>query len=49
MKDLVILVADKTMEFTIRGGLERGQALGIRPIAFDVRQHPNRDGGARTL
>ena len=48
MKDLVVLVADKTMEYTLRGGLERDQALGIRPITCDFRQHPNRDGGART-
>lgn len=48
MKDLVILVADKTMEFTLRGGLSRHQSLGVRPVSFDVRQHPNRDGGSRT-
>lgn len=48
MKDLSILVADKTMEFMLRGGLERPQALGIRPITVDFRQHPNRDGGSRT-
>lgn len=48
MKDLSILVADKTMEFMLRGGLERPQALGIHPIRVDFRQHPNRDGGSRT-
>ena len=32
----------------MRGGLGRHQALGIRPIALDFRQHPNRDGGVRT-
>ena len=48
MKDLIILVADKTMEFTLRAGLGRHEALGIRPISFDMLQHPNRDGGVRT-
>ncbi|MBM4782253.1 MAG: hypothetical protein GQE15_31625 [Archangiaceae bacterium] len=48
MQDLLILVADKNMEFAVRGALVRHQALGIRSIRFDVRTHPNRDGGVRT-
>lgn len=48
MKDLILLVADKSMERTLQGGLERPQSLGIRPITFDFRQHPGRDGGTRT-
>lgn len=48
MKDLILLVADKSMERTIQGGLERPQSLGIRAITFDFRQHPGRDGGTRT-
>ena len=48
MKDLILLVADKSMERTLHGGLERPQRLGIRPITFDFRQHPGRDGGTRT-
>lgn len=48
MKDLVILVADKNTRFALQGALRRPQALGIRPIAFEFREHPGRDGGART-
>lgn len=48
MKDLIVLVADKNMEFTIRGGLGRNKSLGIRLVGFDVVQHPGRDGGARS-
>lgn len=47
MKDLVLLVADKSMQATLRGALLRPAALGIRPISFDFRVHPGRDGGAR--
>lgn len=48
MKDLILLVADKSMEYSLRAGLLRHQSLGIRRISFDVLQHPQRDGGART-
>lgn len=48
MKDLVLLVADKNMQATLRGVLARPQAMGIRTIAFDIRVHPGRDGGSRT-
>jgi hypothetical protein len=48
MKDLVVLVADKNIQFAMQGALHRHQALGIRPIDFDFRPHPGRDGGART-
>jgi hypothetical protein len=48
MKDLIILVADKSMESALRGGLSRPQSLGIRDITFDFLQHPGRDGGTRT-
>ena len=48
MKDLVILVADKNMLAAVRGALRRPQRLGIRPISFDFRVHPGRDGGVRT-
>jgi len=36
------------MEFALRGALSRHHALGINPVTVDFRQHPNRDGGART-
>lgn len=48
MKDLILLVADKSMEKAIQGGLSRPISLGISPIAFDFLQHPGRDGGTRT-
>lgn len=43
-----MLVADKNMQFSLQGGLGRPDSLGIRPISFDFRQHPGRDGGARS-
>lgn len=45
MRDLVALVADKNMEYAIKGLLERPQDLVIRPIAWDVFVHPHRDPG----
>jgi len=36
MKDLVILVADKNMEYSVKGILSRPQALSIRQITFDI-------------
>ena len=48
MKDLVILVADKSMPYALRGALARPEALGIRTMTFDFRTHMGRDGGART-
>lgn len=48
MKDLIVLVADKNMQFAMQGGLDRPTSLGIREIFFDFRQHPGRDGGARS-
>ena len=48
MKDLVILVADKNMQFAMRGALARPPSLRIPPITHDFRTHPGRDGGART-
>lgn len=48
MKDLIILVADKNMQYAMLGGLGRPESLGIRPVSFDFRQHPGRDGGTRS-
>jgi len=45
MKYLVILVADKNMEFSIKGILSRPQALSIRQINFDIFVHPHHDPG----
>ena len=47
MKDLVILVPDKNIEFALRGALGRPEALAIRPITHEYRPHMGRDGGAR--
>jgi hypothetical protein len=47
MKDLVLLVADKNAHFALNGALGRPETLGIRPIEFEFRVHPGRDGGTR--
>lgn len=44
-KDLVILVADKDMEFTVKGLLGCYPAIGIRPLTNDVYVHPQHDPG----
>jgi hypothetical protein len=46
--DLFALVADKNIEYALRGALSRHRSLGIREISFDIRVHSGRDGGART-
>jgi hypothetical protein len=48
MKDLALLVADKNMDFAMRGILNRHKALGTRSVSYEIRQHVNRDGGVRT-
>src|ERR1035438_7452055 len=48
MKDLALLVADKNMDFAMRGILSRPKALGIRSVSYEIRQHGGRDGGVRT-
>lgn len=47
MKDLVVLVADKNMQFALLGALSRPEALGIRPVTHEFRTHMGRDGGVR--
>lgn len=44
-KDLVVLVADKNMEFAVKGLLSRPRALGVCPITSDLFVHPYRDPG----
>lgn len=46
--DLVILVADKDMEHTLRGLLSRPRSLGIRNVEYKVISHPEHDGGCRS-
>lgn len=43
--DLVALAADKSIEETLRGLLERPQAVGIRPTRYEVIRHPEKDPG----
>jgi hypothetical protein len=43
--DLLLVVADKSIEQALRGILSRPHSLGIRPLTFDVRVHPGRDPG----
>ena len=43
MKDLVVVVADKSMEQALKGLFERPEALGIRQINADTYSHPQHD------
>jgi hypothetical protein len=45
LKDLVVLAADRSIEVTIRGLLDRPKAIGIHPVEFDIYTHPRRDPG----
>ena len=45
LKDLIVLAADKDMAQTLRGILERPEALGIRKIDADVRVEEQHDPG----
>ena len=46
-RDLVVLSADKDIEWALRGLLARPQSLGVREISYDLYVHPNRDPGCR--
>jgi hypothetical protein len=46
-KNLVILVADKYIEFAIKGVLSRRGSLRIRSISYDIYVHPGHDAGCR--
>lgn len=45
MKDLLVYVADADAMAFMRSTLNKHQALGIRPISFDIERHPQRDAG----
>lgn len=45
MKDLIVLVADKNMEFAVKGILQRTASLKIRKIFYDIKVHNHRDPG----
>jgi hypothetical protein len=48
LKDLILLVADKDIEYALRGILSKRQrAIGIREITYDVHVHGDRDPGCR--
>jgi len=44
-KDLVVLTADKNMQFAVRGIVDRTRSLHIRPIDADFHIHPERHPG----
>lgn len=43
MKDLIILAADKDLEFTLKGLFRRPQAMGIRDISVQIFIEPEHD------
>jgi hypothetical protein len=45
MRDLIVLVADKTMETAMQSILERHRSLTIRKISNSVIRHPQHDPG----
>lgn len=45
MKDLLVYVADADALAFMKAIMERPQALGIRPIDFEIERHPMRDSG----
>ena len=47
-KDLIVIVADKSMQAALQGILQRPQALGIRSLSFRVVSLANHDCGVRT-
>lgn len=46
-QDLVLLVADKDTEMSVRGILARRETLGIRSVRYSVYVHPEHDPGCR--
>lgn len=47
MRDLIICVPDKSIEYSLLAGLSRFESLGTRPFDFEIRVHTGRDGGVR--
>src|SRR5258708_6772637 len=47
-KNLIVLVADKNTSFAIQGIFTRPQALGVRPLQYDIKVHPEHDPGCLT-
>ncbi len=46
-KDLIVLVADKSMEEAVEGVLSRPPSLGIQSIRWEIFRHPEKDAGCR--
>lgn len=44
-KEIIFLVADKSMKSVVEGILSRPEALGIRNFKMDIRSHPHHDPG----
>ncbi len=44
-KDLVVLVADRNIEYAMKGLLSRSEAIDIREITYDIHVHPEHDTG----
>lgn len=45
--DLGVLVADRNMEYSIKGILERTESIKIKKIKYEIYTHPLRDPGCR--
>ena len=45
--DLVVLTADKDMQFVLEGLLKRPKDLGIRPVKIKTYAHPQHDPDCR--
>ena len=45
MRDLQVIAADADMQAVMQAVLHRHQALGIRPVDYEVRRHDGRDLG----
>lgn len=45
MKDLIVLVADKNMEFAVKGILQRNESFNIRETSHEVIRHSQNDPG----
>ena len=48
MTDLGLILADKNMEYAVRGICSRSESLAIRTITIQTKVLPGRDGGTRT-
>ena len=47
-RDLMVLVADLDISETVQSLLNRPEGMGMHPVAFSIRRHPQRDAGCRS-